>query len=61
MVPVKKKSKCRTRTRRAHHAIQAATLAACPNCGKAKLPHASCEVCGYVSAKLILPIKEKEE
>ncbi len=61
MVPVKKKSKCRTRTRRAHHALKAATFAACPNCGKAKLPHSSCGVCGYVSAKLILPIEEKEE
>ena len=60
MVPVKKMSKCRTRTRRAHHALRSVTLSACPKCGKPKLPHASCEVCGYVSAKVILPVHEKE-
>lgn len=61
MLPVKRKSKCRTRTRRAHQALRAKTLVACPNCGKAKLPHAACSVCGYVSPKLILPVEEEEE
>ncbi|MGB2986802.1 MAG: 50S ribosomal protein L32 [Phycisphaerae bacterium] len=58
MVPVKKKSKCRTRTRRAHHALSPVTLSPCPKCGKAKLPHAACGVCGYVSAKVVLPSAE---
>jgi len=61
MIPVKKKSKCRTRTRRAHHALKETTLASCPKCGKTKLPHCACSVCGYVSAKLTLPIEEHEE
>ncbi|MHC5111388.1 MAG: 50S ribosomal protein L32 [Planctomycetota bacterium] len=60
MLPVKKKSKCRTRTRRAHHALSPVSLSSCPNCSKPKRPHAACEVCGYVSAKLILPKDEKE-
>ncbi|MFQ5462635.1 MAG: 50S ribosomal protein L32 [Phycisphaerae bacterium] len=60
MLPVKKKSKCRTRTRRAHHALSPVTLASCPNCRKPKLPHASCEVCGYVSSKVTLTRDEKE-
>ena len=55
MLPGKKKSKCRTRTRRAHHALGQITLCPCPKCGKPKLPHAACGVCGYVSAKLVLP------
>ena len=60
MLPVKKTSKSRTRTRRAHHALRPVTLATCPQCGKPKLPHAACESCGYVSAKLVLPVAEKE-
>ncbi|MHC4697636.1 MAG: 50S ribosomal protein L32 [Planctomycetota bacterium] len=60
MLPVKKKSKCRTRTRRAHHALKPVTLSACPKCGKPKLPHAACQICGYVSAKVMLPTPEKE-
>ncbi|MCH9000937.1 MAG: 50S ribosomal protein L32 [Planctomycetes bacterium] len=60
MVPVKKKSKCRTRTRRAHHALRPVTLSICPKCSKPKLPHAACGTCGYVSSKTVLPVGEKE-
>ncbi len=60
MVPTKKVSKCRTRTRRSHHALRPITLSPCPKCGKVKLPHAACSVCGYVSAKLMLQVGEKE-
>ena len=48
MLPVKKTSKCRTRTRRAHHALRAPNLVACPNFRVAKLPHAYCHNCGSV-------------
>ncbi|MCP4245750.1 MAG: 50S ribosomal protein L32 [bacterium] len=58
MVPVKKTSKCRKRKRRSHHALSPVGLAACPKCGKKKLPHAACGNCGYVSGKLALPVKE---
>ena len=60
MVPVKKKSKCRTRTRRAHHALRSSNMTACPKCNAAKLPHAACDNCGYVSGHVSLPIKEAE-
>lgn len=60
MLPAKKTSKCRTRTRRAHHALSSVTLSPCPKCGKPKLPHAACGVCGYVSAKVVLPVSESE-
>ncbi|MGD2108819.1 MAG: 50S ribosomal protein L32 [Phycisphaerae bacterium] len=60
MLPVKKKSKCRTRTRRAHHGLGKVTLSPCPKCGKSKLPHAACESCGYISAKTTLPRPESE-
>ncbi|MBI4717728.1 MAG: 50S ribosomal protein L32 [Planctomycetes bacterium] len=60
MLPVKKVSKTRTRSRRAHHALRPVNLSPCPKCGKPKLPHVSCGTCGYVSAKLVLPMGEKE-
>lgn len=61
MLPVKKISKTRTRTRRAHHALRPLSLSSCPKCGKVKLPHAACRACGFVSEKLMLPTKEAKE
>ena len=60
MLPVKKTSKNRTRTRRAHHALKAAAVIACPMCGQAKLPHAACDNCGFVNAKVQLKQKTEE-
>ncbi|MEW6253072.1 MAG: 50S ribosomal protein L32 [Planctomycetota bacterium] len=51
MQPVTRKSKSRTRTRRAHHALRAAQLIACPQCGQAKLPHRACANCGYLNSR----------
>ncbi|MBU0716789.1 MAG: 50S ribosomal protein L32 [Planctomycetes bacterium] len=61
MLPAKKTSKCRTRTRRAHQSLRSTNLSPCPKCGKLKLPHAACGVCGYVSAKVVLPVGKKED
>lgn len=60
MLPVSKVYKCRKRTRRAHHALSKPNLAACPRCGKAKLPHSACIQCGYVSSKVMLPTPSEE-
>ena len=60
MLPVKKTSKCRTRTRRAHHRLKAVRTISCPKCGNRKLPHSACENCGYVSAKVALPVETEE-
>ncbi|HEY3246422.1 MAG TPA: 50S ribosomal protein L32 [Phycisphaerae bacterium] len=60
MLPIKKTSKSLKRSRRAHHAIKARTLSACPKCGQAKLPHAACTNCGYVSARVMLKVAQKE-
>ena len=61
MLPVKKTSRTRTRTRRAHHALKPAHTIACPMCGRAKLPYAACEDCGFVNAKVQLTQKQEEE
>ncbi len=50
MVPVRRKSKMRKRTRRSHLALRRPHLVTCPQCSQAKLPHAACGNCGYVNA-----------
>jgi large subunit ribosomal protein L32 len=61
MLPVKKTSKCRTRTRRSHHRLKAVNYSVCPKCDHAKLPHAACPNCGYVNSKTTLKLSKKEE
>jgi len=60
MLPAKKTSKCRTRTRRSHNALKAVNYVICKKCGKAKLPHAACENCGYVNPKITLKLGKEE-
>ena len=61
MVPVKKKSKMRKRTRRSHHALKPVALQACPQCGQAMRPHTACRACGYVNAHTTLNAETAEE
>ncbi len=60
MLPVKKTSKCRTRTRRAHHRLKPVNYSQCAKCGQAKLPHAACENCGYVNPNMTLKLGKEE-
>jgi large subunit ribosomal protein L32 len=59
MLPVKKTSKTRTRTRRSHNALKAVNYSICKKCGKPKLPHAACD-CGYLNPKITLDIAKEE-
>jgi len=59
MLPVKKTSKSRTRTRRSHHRLKAVNYAICPRCDHAKLPHAACGNCGYLNPKITLKLGGK--
>jgi large subunit ribosomal protein L32 len=56
MLPVKKTSKSRTRTRRSHHSLRAVNYSVCKKCDQAKLPHAACDNCGYVNPKITLKL-----
>ena len=56
MLPKKKTSKTRTRTRRSHHALKPVNYSICPQCNNSKLPHAACENCGYVNPKTKLDL-----
>ena len=60
MLPKRKISKARTRTRRAHHSLDATNYSVCKRCDSAKLPHAACENCGYVNPKITLKLGNKE-
>ena len=61
MLPVKKMSKTRTRTRRAHHRLRPTGYLFCKHCGAAKLRHAACDQCGYVNPKITLKLGQESE
>lgn len=61
MLPAKKTSKSRTRTRRSHHRLTVPNYAVCKRCGNAKLPHAACDKCGYHNPKITLKLGEEEK
>lgn len=45
-VPRNRLSNARKNSRRSHHAKVRKTLAVCPKCGTAKVPHHLCQSCG---------------
>lgn len=61
MLPVKKTSKSRTRTRRSHKKLTAVNYSVCKKCSTAKLPHAACGNCGYVNPKITLKLAKEEK
>jgi len=60
MLPVKKISKSRTRTRRSHQALKPVNYSICKKCNNAKLPHAACDKCGYLNPSLTLDLGQEE-
>lgn len=50
-------TRAHTRNRRSHHALQAATLATCEHCGKARRPHHMCLNCGYYNGKQVMDLE----
>ena len=60
-VPKRRRSKTKRLTRRSHDALQATTLAVCPNCGAKVLPHHVCPECGYYDGKQVVEKKEKAD
>ena len=60
MLPAKKTSKSRSRTRRSHHSLKAVNYSVCKKCDTAKLPHAACTNCGYVNPKTTLKLAKEE-
>ncbi|MBC8481997.1 MAG: 50S ribosomal protein L32 [Planctomycetes bacterium] len=61
MLPKKKISRTRTRTRRSHHSLKPVNYSLCKQCGQAKLPHAACQNCGYLNPKITLELGKESE
>jgi len=59
--PKRKLSKGRRDRRRAHDALEAADLVACPNCGALTLQHTVCPKCGFYKGREVIEIKKKEK
>jgi large subunit ribosomal protein L32 len=56
-VPKRKTSKSRRDKRRATHAISAAVVNICPNCGVPKRPHHACANCGTYKGREVEPLR----
>jgi large subunit ribosomal protein L32 len=56
-VPKKKKSKARTRNRRASNwRLGAPARSVCPNCATVKLPHVVCPTCGHYKGRQAISV-----
>ncbi len=60
MLPTKKTSKARTRSRRNHHRLIPVNYSVCKKCGNAKLPHSACDKCGFLNSKITLKLGKED-
>ena len=58
-VPRNRVSNAKKNSRRAHHALKAKILIACPNCRASKRPHTLCPSCGHYKGRNV--VGESEE
>ena len=58
-VPKKKRSKSKSRIKKAAWSIFTPTLRVCDNCSALTVSHRSCTSCGYYKGKLVAPRREK--
>lgn len=60
--PKSKHTRHRTGIRRASNfKVQIASLSTCSNCGKPKMPHYMCPVCGFYNDRLVVAPKVKKQ
>ena len=53
-LPKKKHSKARKGGRTSHFGLRATSLAECPQCHSARLPHRVCQNCGYYNGGQVI-------
>jgi len=58
-VPKQRGTKSKQGHRRSHLGLAKKTLAACPNCGKAVLPHRACANCGLYKNRQVVDVMKK--
>ncbi len=56
--PVKRHSKSRRNTRRAHDFLQQPPLSVCPQCSEPKMPHRVCPNCGTYKGREVIPAEK---
>lgn len=55
-VPKKRTSASQRNQRRSHHALEAAAVTKCSNCGADVKPHNACLACGFYNGKKIAKV-----
>ena len=55
--PKRRHSKARGRKRRTHWKLATPSLAVCPQCREAKVPHRICPHCGYYHGREVLTVE----
>ena len=53
-------TRAHTKNRRSHHALKAATLAVCKNCGAEHRPHHMCLECGFYKDRQVIDLAAKK-
>jgi large subunit ribosomal protein L32 len=56
--PVKRHSKTRTSTRRAHDFLKQPSMSLCPQCNEPKMPHRLCPKCGTYKGREVIAIEK---
>ena len=59
--PKRKLSKGRRDRRRAHDALTAINLTACPNCGEMRLPHTVFPKCGHYKGREVVEVEKEKK
>ena len=60
-VPKKKRSKSKTRIKKAAWQLDAPNLRPCPSCGALGHSHRACLSCGYYKGKQVIKIKQLKD
>lgn len=56
--PVKRHSRSRRNTRRAHDFLKQLPMSVCPQCGEPKMPHRVCPNCGTYKGREVIPAEK---
>ncbi len=56
--PVKRHSKTRRNTRRAHDFLNSPSMSVCPQCSEPKMPHRVCPNCGTYKGREVIPAEK---